>query len=102
VLHGPSRIVEAGFPILALTADDAAEQSVADVVDRLAGQGARAFITSPKSAAGIEVPRATAGDPVTGALTLIVSFYAFVEELSRRRGFDPDRPPHLRKVTETR
>jgi glutamine---fructose-6-phosphate transaminase (isomerizing) len=31
----------------------------------------------------------------------VVSFYAFVESLSRRRGFDPDRPPHLRKVTET-
>ena len=29
------------------------------------------------------------------------SFYAFVESLSRHRGFDPDRPPHLRKVTDT-
>jgi glucosamine--fructose-6-phosphate aminotransferase (isomerizing) len=34
-------------------------------------------------------------------LVLIVSFYGFVEELARRRGFDPDTPPHLRKVTET-
>ena len=25
----------------------------------------------------------------------------FVEALARRRGFDPDTPPHLRKVTET-
>jgi glucosamine--fructose-6-phosphate aminotransferase (isomerizing) len=31
-----------------------------------------------------------------------VSFYGFVEALSRRRGFDADRPPHLKKVTETR
>ncbi len=102
VLHGPSRIVEAGFPVLALTADDAAEQSVADVVDRLAGQGARAFITSTKSASGTALPAAAAGDPLTGTLAIIVSFYAFVEELSRRRGFDPDRPPHLKKVTETK
>jgi glucosamine--fructose-6-phosphate aminotransferase (isomerizing) len=32
---------------------------------------------------------------------LAVAFYRFVEELARRRGFDPDTPPHLRKVTET-
>jgi glucosamine--fructose-6-phosphate aminotransferase (isomerizing) len=34
-------------------------------------------------------------------LVLTVAFYAFVEGLARRRGFDPDTPPHLRKVTET-
>lgn len=101
VLHGPARIVEAGFPVLALTAGDAAEASVAEVVDRLAGQGARAFITSSKSNAATALPRAETGEAVTGALSLIVSFYAFVEALSRRRGFDPDRPPHLSKVTQT-
>jgi glucosamine--fructose-6-phosphate aminotransferase (isomerizing) len=102
VLHGPARIVESGFPVLALAAEDAAEASVVDVVDRLAGQGARAFITSQRPGAAVALPFARTGDPLTSALSLIVSFYAFVEELSRRRGFDPDRPPHLRKVTETR
>jgi glucosamine--fructose-6-phosphate aminotransferase (isomerizing) len=102
VVHGPARIVENGFPVFALTAADAAEQSVADVVDRLAGQGARTFITSPKSKAGTALPTAAIAEPITGTLALIVSFYAFVEALSRRRGFDPDRPPHLKKVTETR
>jgi glucosamine--fructose-6-phosphate aminotransferase (isomerizing) len=101
VVHGPARIVEQGFPILALSADDASEESVAAVVDRLAGQGAQAFVTSTRSKAGVVLPAVATGDPVTGALALVVSFYAFVEALSRRRGFDPDRPPHLKKVTET-
>ena len=39
--------------------------------------------------------------PLVAPLVLAVSFYAFVEALARRRGFDPDTPPHLRKVTET-
>jgi len=39
--------------------------------------------------------------PLVAPLVLSVAFYAFVETLSRRRGFDPDTPPHLRKVTET-
>lgn len=102
VVHGPARIVENGFPVLALAAADTAEQSIADVVDRLAGQGARTFITSTKSSAATALPVAATGHPITSALALIVSFYAFVEALSRRRGFDPDRPPHLKKVTETR
>jgi glucosamine--fructose-6-phosphate aminotransferase (isomerizing) len=102
VVHGPARIVENGFPVVALAAADTAEQSIAEVVDRLAGQGARAFITSTKSSAATALPTVATGDPITSALALIVSFYGFVEALSRRRGFDPDRPPHLKKVTETR
>lgn len=95
-MHGPARIVENGFPVVALAAADTAEQSIAEVVDRLAGQGARAFITSTKSSAATALPTVATGDPITSALALIVSFYGFVEALSRRRGFDPDRPPHLK------
>lgn len=101
VVHGPARIVEAGFPVLALAARDAAEDSVAETVDRLAGQGALCFATSTKPAKATHLPHAATGHPLTDALALSASFYAFVEALSRRRGFDPDRPPHLRKVTET-
>jgi glucosamine--fructose-6-phosphate aminotransferase (isomerizing) len=39
--------------------------------------------------------------PLVAPLVLTVAFYNFVEALARRRGFDPDTPPHLRKVTET-
>lgn len=102
VLHGPARIVEAGFPILALSADDASAPSVAEVAERLAGQGARVFLTAERApAACTALPSAATGDPLTSALVLVVSFYGLVEALSRRRGFDPDRPPYLRKVTET-
>ena len=37
----------------------------------------------------------------TAWLVLVVAFYRFVEALARRRGLNPDEPPHLRKVTET-
>lgn len=101
VLHGPARIVERHFPVLALAARDAAEASVAEVAERLAGQGARVFITSINAIKAERLPFAASGHPITDALALIVSFYGMVEALSRRRGFDPDRPPHLKKVTET-
>ncbi|HEV7274932.1 MAG TPA: SIS domain-containing protein [Devosiaceae bacterium] len=101
VLHGPARIVEAGYPVLALVARDAAEASVLEVTERLAGQGARAFVTAATAQTSTRLDFAATGHPLTDALALIVPFYGFVEALSRHRGFDPDRPPHLRKVTET-
>jgi glucosamine--fructose-6-phosphate aminotransferase (isomerizing) len=38
---------------------------------------------------------------LTAPLVVAVTFYRFIEGLARRRGFNPDTPPHLRKVTET-
>jgi glucosamine--fructose-6-phosphate aminotransferase (isomerizing) len=101
VLHGPARIVEAGFPVLALAARDAGEAGVAEIADRLARQGATAFATTDRAGVAQKLPFAASGHPITDALSLIVSFYAFVEALARHRGFDPDHPPHLKKVTET-
>jgi len=101
VMHGPVRIVEAGYPLLVLASRDAAEASVAGIADKLAAQGAMTFITSDRVSAARSLPFALSGHPLTDALVLIVSFYGFVEALSRRRGFNPDQPPHLKKVTET-
>lgn len=101
VLHGPARIVEAGFPVLALAARDASEAGVAEIADRLAHQGATAFATTSRVAAAKRIPFVETGHGITDALVLIASFYGFVEMLSRHRGFDPDNPPHLKKVTET-
>jgi glucosamine--fructose-6-phosphate aminotransferase (isomerizing) len=101
VLHGPSRIVEAGFPVLTLASRDASEAGVAEIADRLARQGATVFATSDRVNEAKQLPFVATGHPITDALTLIVSFYSFIETLSRHRGFDPDRPPHLKKITET-
>jgi glucosamine--fructose-6-phosphate aminotransferase (isomerizing) len=34
-------------------------------------------------------------------ILMLASFYGLAEALSRRRGLDPDTPPHLAKVTRT-
>src|SRR3569623_3157667 len=51
VLHGPARIVAAGFPVLALAARAAGAAGVAEITDRLARQGAAAFATTARVAA---------------------------------------------------
>lgn len=101
VAHGPKAIVKDGYPVLALAARDAAEASVISITEGLVGQGARAFITSRGASGMTALPFAATGHPITDPLALIVSFYGFVEALARHRGFNPDEPPNLKKVTET-
>lgn len=101
VMHGPVAVVTPGYPVLGLAARDAAESSVADMVHKLAGQGALGFLTSDRPGAAKKLPFAATGHPLTDPLALIVSFYGFVEALSRHRGFNPDVPVALKKVTET-
>ncbi|GAB1582938.1 SIS domain-containing protein [Phyllobacterium phragmitis] len=101
VLHGPVAIVGERFPVLALTARDQAEKSIIETCDRIAAQGAAVFVTSTERTAARSLPFVATPHRLTDPLALLVSFYGFVEALSRHRGFNPDQPPHLRKVTET-
>lgn len=101
VLHGPSAIVQAQFPVLALGVEDAALPKLVETAGRLAAQGADVFLTGADVAGATRLPSVSGLHPLCAPLVISVSFYAFIEALARRRGFDPDVPPHLRKVTET-
>lgn len=101
VMHGPLALVEPGFPVLALACEDEARSSMLSVASTLAGNGAGIFVTGGGAAGATALPFAPTSHPLTDPLSLIVSFYAFVEAFSRGRGFDPDQPRNLKKVTET-
>ncbi|HRK41748.1 MAG TPA: SIS domain-containing protein, partial [Gemmobacter sp.] len=101
VLHGPAAIVQANFPVLALGIEDAALPQLCATAERLAAQGADVFVTGADVAGATRLPSVPGLHPIVAPLVMIAAFYAFVEGLARRRGFDPDTPPHLRKVTET-
>lgn len=101
VMHGPLALVEPGFPVLALAIEDQARPSMLSVAGTLAEKGAGIFVTGGGATGAGSLPFAATGHPLTDPLSLIVSFYAFVEAFSRGRGYDPDKPRNLRKVTET-
>ncbi|WP_299868515.1 SIS domain-containing protein [uncultured Roseobacter sp.] len=101
VLHGPVSIVEQGFPVIALTAADQAESSLVDVADQIAGKGASVFVTSDKASKAGCLPCVRTAHPLLDPISLIVSFYAMVEQVALSRGINPDEPRHLKKVTET-
>ncbi|MCD7058814.1 SIS domain-containing protein [Pelagibacterium xiamenense] len=101
VLHGPAAIVQKGFPVLALCANDTARASILETCGKLADQGGRVFVTDAEPGSGIALPVARTRHPLTDPIALVVSFYGFIEALARHRGFNPDTPPHLRKETST-
>lgn len=101
VLHGPSAIVQARFPVFAIGVEDAALPHVAGTAERLAAQGADVFLTGAKAESATLLPSVPGLHPLVAPLVVAVGFYQFIEGLARRRGFDPDAPPYLRKVTET-
>jgi glucosamine--fructose-6-phosphate aminotransferase (isomerizing) len=104
VLHGPIQIVQPGFPVLLFRQRDAAGDSLDHCAARLADAGARVFVAGvggngEKGFA--RLPVAPSGHPATELLSAMVSCYATVDRIARARGFDPDTPPLLKKVTET-
>lgn len=101
VLHGPAAIVSAHFPVLALGVEDAALPQVRATAERLAAQGADVFITGADVPGAVTLPTVAGLHPMLAPLVLAAAWYRFVEAVARRRGHDPDTPPHLRKVTET-
>lgn len=101
VLHGPVALVGRRFPVVTFAARDAALPSVRETADGLVAKGALAFITADGAASARRLPFVETGHALTDALALIVPFYGFVEAFSRARGFNPDAPAALKKVTET-
>lgn len=102
VLHGPIALVDRRFPVVTFAARDAALASVLATADGLSEKGALAFISADGASHARRLPFIETGHPFTDSLALVVPFYGFVEAWSRSRGFNPDAPAALKKVTETR
>ena len=102
LMHGPLTLTGADFPVLVFSQHDEAYQSVADLVGALAARDVPVIAAGPTPGGGcLELPCDPSLSPFAKPIALAQSFYALVESVARLRGRDPDRPPHLRKVTET-
>lgn len=96
VKHGPMAIVGEGFPILAFAGSGAAGDDVRETAALFASRGARVVLADRQA----DLPILTA-HPAIEPILMIASFYRMAAQLSVARGFDPDAPPFLAKVTRT-
>ena len=98
--HGPYALLGPGFPALLLAQHDATQAGVKDLGSELARRGLCVLIAGAEIPGSIGLPTVDTL-PEIGPILQVQSAYRLISTLSVRRGFDPDRPAHLRKVTET-
>jgi glutamine---fructose-6-phosphate transaminase (isomerizing) len=98
--HGPMALVRHGFPVLAFAQHDETREGIESLAGELVQMGADVLLAGSESPGAKSLPTERA-DPVIEPLLMVQSFYRVAEALARERGRDPDRPPHLNKVTET-
>jgi len=96
--HGPRAAITPATPVLVLRQDDEAAAAVDDLVRDLDGAGETIFTAGgPRGT----LPWIGDGHPICDPVVMLVPAYLAIETVARLRGFDPDRPPHLSKVTQT-
>lgn len=102
VKHGPMAIVGAGFPVLMLVPNDEGREAFEPLARDFVERGAEVIMAGGEGAGAPALPVVPGLHPALAPIATIQSFYRFAASLSLARGFHPDRPLHLRKVTETR
>jgi len=100
VRHGPMALVRPGFPALLFAQSDATREGVTDLALDLCASGADVFIAGAEADGAKRLPSLEA-HPALQPMLQAQSFYRLAHEAALARGCDPDRPPHLQKVTET-
>jgi glucosamine--fructose-6-phosphate aminotransferase (isomerizing) len=104
LMHGPLALPGSDFPVLAFLQPDPTEAGMVKVVRSLSARGVpvAAAGSHDQMAGAVTLPSVAGVHPLAAPILLVQSFYLLAERLAWARGRDPDRPPHLKKVTETR
>lgn len=115
--HGPLALVGAGWPVLVLALPGPAQAGLRALASELHARGAQVLLAEPEPGPGaashatdrqragsgpLRLPLRATADEALDSAAVALSFYGFVEALSRARGRNPDQPPGLHKVTLTR
>jgi glutamine---fructose-6-phosphate transaminase (isomerizing) len=98
--HGPFALLRKGFPALLLAQHDGTRPGIEALAIELARRGVPVLLAGANAAGPVLLPSVEAAAELAPIL-LVQSAYRMMASLAVRRGLDPDRPPHLHKITET-
>jgi len=96
--HGPRAAVTPATPVLVLRQDDEAAATVDELIDELVAQN-----ETVSAAGGPSGTLPWIGDdhPICDPVAMLLPAYRAIEQATRARGLDPDKPRYLSKVTHT-
>lgn len=100
VKHGPMALVKLGFPVLMLSQNDESRAGIAALANDFVLRGAEVLLAGIAAERALPLPT-IAAHPAIEPILMVESFYRMATALAFARGFNPDKPPHLNKVTET-
>lgn len=96
--HGPRAALSLRTPVIMMRLLDETAVAIDVLTGELRESGIAVHLCGgPHSS----LPWLDDDHPATDAITMLVPLYRLIERLAREWGFDPDRPPQLRKVTRT-
>ena len=105
LLHGPLAMIDHDHPVIAVVPDGLGAEAMKPVLERLAERGADVAVFGGPMSAGLGTVAFDLGCPsVTEELHPIVDIIPLQQlalEMTLARGFDPDAPRGLNKVTRT-
>ena len=100
VLHGPMALVKSGFPVLMFSQNDETRPGMQELAEKIIASGAVLMVAGFEANGATNLPTINA-HPALEPILMTQTFYRAANAISLARGFDPDRPPNLKKITET-
>ncbi len=107
LLHGPLAMVDEDRPVIAIVPEGRGGEALAPVLDRLGERRADLCVVGPRDALGgapqasIRIDLPSGMDERVAPIAQIIPLQRVALQLATSRGYDPDHPRGLRKVTET-
>jgi glutamine---fructose-6-phosphate transaminase (isomerizing) len=110
LLHGPFALVKRDFPLFLFGQQDATLKGILEVGARVKKIGGKVLLALPdgkvsgkdkENASNLVLPLPESLHPICDPLLVIQAFYVMMARLSVARGFNPDEPNHITKVTQT-
>ena len=102
IKHGPMALIDEGYPLLIFAPRGPAQAGLIKLAEEMRGRGAKVLLAAPTDVAERELTLPLGPVPELDPIAAVTAFYPMVEALARARGYDPDQPRHLNKVTLTR
>ena len=102
VRHGPRAALDGRMPVIAFALDDPGGEDARQFSAEMQASGSPCLTIGHRSGTGIHLPLPPPLHPWLDPIVAIAAFYLMAEAVARAKGFDPDRPQGLQKVTRTR
>lgn len=100
VRHGPMALLEKKLPILMFAQNDETRPGLEALAQEWSARGVHVLLAG-REVPGVKRLPMIEADAAVAPLLFAQAFYRWAATLSVARGYDPDHPPHLKKVTET-